>query len=248
MPIPIDGGGKNSIEVIAGYFYKLAAELKKAWETVYSWPWPFNLLSWDFYWAWAWVDLAADNILEFSHGYFSVIGVLGDMWGMLRLDYWDLWFRNEWRKFQSNPIAYIVGSIGDVIHDFAILTTFPGRWILEQIQDHRPEIYAWISDFPKEFTRWAQLNHPWLYNLLFDKETLITDIIDKFSWEAAYFIRDPKNATKYLSSLWLDLPMGFWADPAEGIVVWVFEGLLKHWRRVINSVVTVGEKVITEIW
>lgn len=248
MPIPIDGGGRNSLERLAGYPHKLSSWFHNLYDILKDLPWPLELLAWPFFWIYGYFDLIGDSLIAFSHGYFDVMTFLKgfvDLWGLQELLN-AIW--HDWGVFTSSPKNYILDKLNEVIQSFGIMITFPGRWVMERIQDYRPESYAWLSDFPKQFTRWAQDNHLWLYNLLFDKESFIIDIIDSFSWEAAYFIRDPKQATKFLSSLWLDLPMGFWSNPAEGIVVWVIDGLLLHWRRVLKPVVSVGESVITEIW
>jgi len=248
VPIPINGGGRNFLETIATHFYNLATEMDKLYVQVVGWILPFKLLAFPFRWSRDYYRAAARAIIDFSHKYGDVtdfITSLMEGWGLDDL-ITDLW--HGWRYFRTDPGRFIGDVMGQAVTGWATLVSFPFIWILDTIKAGDPELFAWLVDFPKEFTRWAQLNHPSFYNLLFDKKAFVTDIIDEFSWPIAYLIRDFDGAKRYLGELYLELPYSFWDDPWGVGVQKLFDWIDDHDEWIAARVYKPAERILRYLW
>jgi len=248
MAIPINGGGRNFIETVATHFYNLATEFDNAYKLIIGWVFPFKFLAWPFRWGRDYLRGAARAIVDFAHSYNDVtnwINSIADGWGLNEI-ITDLW--HGWNYFRSDPGRFIRDTINVEFAGWNTIISFPYVWIMDTIKRWNPALYDWLVDWPKEFTRWAQLHHPWLYNLFFDHRALAADIIDNFSWEAAYLLRDPRSAIKYYLSTMLDLPWDFWQNPKLGLVMWVFDYGLTYFRNILRPVMATAEKILLEEW
>jgi len=248
MPIPIDGGGQNKIEIIAGYFYQLGYWFRNLYDTIKGWIWPFSLMAWPFSWIYGYLNLIADNTLEFAHGYWNIVKFtrsLLDLWGLDELIS-NLW--SEWGYFRSNPGAYIRTKVGEAITGWVVLITFPGRWVLERLQDAYPEIHTLLTDTSEVINRiieglfsgWASFRQdPWQFILLQFYERNLP---------VYYFISDPENWVKLRIGRALDLRPGFTLDFRGALTAWLLDKLDDLWTDYRADLYQLGEKWLRYFW